>query len=407
MITLKQLREKREEKVRALTEIRNVEGDLNDEQRNKADNILNEIEQLDGDIARAEKFDKLEARKVSQGDIVEVSKKDKQSYSIVRAIGQIAKGRQLDGLEKELSDEVAKRYGKDPQGFYVPYSVLKRDVDKTNNAGQLVATEKLGFIDRLKNALVVRQLGAQVLTDLVGDISIPKMTGGATAYWVDEGTAVTESTPTVGQVAMSPLTVGGFTDLSRKILVQSSVDVEEMVRNDLAFVVAEAIDAAAINGGGSNEPNGIIDQLTATTSGSAVTNGDMVDLWVSVASNNALRGSLAYLTDALVFGDAIQTPRVSSTDSHMIIGDDGRFMNYDVAISNNVPSTLGGGYESAVIFGNWNDLIIGMWGGLDITVDPYTASTTGAVRVVALQDVDVELRHDESFAYSTFTTSNS
>lgn len=346
-----------------------------------------------------------------------MSKKEAQRFSVVRAIHALANpgdsaAQRAAGFEFEASNAVAQKMGKAARGFFMPTDVQKRDllVGTPTAGGNLVATELLSgsFIDMLRNAMAINAMGTRMLTGLVGQIAIPKQTGAATAYWVAENGAPTESQQTVGQVTMSPKTVGAFTDISRRLTLQSSIDVEQMVNQDLSTVLGLAIQQAAINGSGaSNQPSGLLTLVTPSVIGGA--NGlaptwqNMIDLETAVAVGNADIGALGYLTNVKVRGKLKSTQKFASTNG-MPVWDAGNqpINGYKVGITNGVPSNLTKGTStgvcSAIVFGNFSDLMIGLWGSLDIMVDPYTGSTAGTVRVVALQDVDVAVRNIESFA---------
>jgi HK97 family phage major capsid protein len=285
-----------------------------------------------------------------------------------------------------------------------------RDLNVTTSTagGHTVSTDLLSgsFIDMLRNKMSVVGLGATMMNDLVGNIAIPRQTGGATSYWVAESGAVTESQPAFDQVTLSPSTVGAFSDVSRRLLLQSSMDVEAFIRNELATTLALEIDRAAIEGSGSsNQPTGILNvsgigAVAGGTNGAAPDWADIVDLESAVSVDNADMGALGYLTNASVRGKLLQTEKASSTGQY-IWGEGNTLRGYNAAVSNQVPSDLTKGSGtglSAILFGNWNDLIIGTWGGIDINIDTSTGSASGTVRVVALQDVDVAVRHAESFA---------
>lgn len=281
--------------------------------------------------------------------------------------------------------------------------------------GHTVATELLGssFIELLRNAMMLDRMGITWLRDLNGNIAIPSHTAGSTAYWVAENGAPTESAATFGQVTLSPKTVGAFTDYSRRLLLQSSIDVEAFVRADLAATLAQEIQRAAINGSGSsNEPTGLLNiagigSVAGGTNGLAAAYDHFVDLESAVAVANADVGNLAFLTNAKVRGKSRKTQEFSSTNGKPLwtsgrergIGD---VLGYDAYVTNAVPSNLtkgtSSGVCSAIAFGNWSELLIGMWGGLDVMLDPYTGSTSGTKRVVALQDLDINVRHAASFA---------
>ena len=333
-----------------------------------------------------------------------------KDFSVVRAINALVTNDWTDaGFELEASRAVADRVGKKAQGIYIPMEVQKRDltVGTATAGGNLVATDLLGgsFIDLLRNKMMVMQAGAQMLTGLTGNVAIPRQSGGATAYWVAENGNVTESNQTFDQVTLSPNTVGAMTDISRRLLLQGSVDVENLIRNDLATTLALELDRAAINGSGSsNQPTGILNvsgigDVAGGTNGLAPTFAHMIELETDVAAANADLGALGYMTNATIRGTLKQTEKASSTGQ--FVWDDGTMNGYTALATNQVPSNLTKGTSSdcsAVIFGNWNDLIIGQWGALDILVDPYTGGASGAVRVRAMQDVDIAVRHAASFS---------
>jgi HK97 family phage major capsid protein len=275
--------------------------------------------------------------------------------------------------------------------------------------GNLVSTDLLAssFIDILVNQLSVMQMGATMLTGLSGNVAIPRATGGSTGYWVAENGAPTESAPAFDQVALTPKTVGAFVDYSRRLLLQSSIAVEAFVRMDIARTIALMIDLGALTGtGASNQPRGLLNtagigSVVGGTNGAAPTWDNIVDLESAVANANAPTGALGYLTNTKVRGKLKKTQQFSGTNGQAIWT--GAELNGAPArVSNQIPSNLtkgtSAGVCSAITYGNWSDLIIAMWGGLDIMLDPYAGSTAGTRRVVALQDVDCNVRYAISFA---------
>lgn len=356
-------------------------------------------------------LDKIADKPLDVAD-VELTPKEERQYSLINAIRSAQTGR-FDGFEREVSEELAKRYGKEPRGFYVPSSIFKRDLTVgTNTAGGfLKPTDHLGgeFIDALRANLVISSLGARMMQGLKGDVAIPALNAKTSVGFVAENTAPgAEGAPTFRQVTMSPKTLVQYVDISRKLSMQSDPSVEQVIRDDLTRQFAAKIDEVAIEGGGSNEPTGItqtsgIGSVAMGTNGGAVTYAKLVDLEKEVAIDNALAGNLAYLTNPKVVGAMRQTPRqASGVEGNFILNDSNTLLGYSVASSTLVPSDLtkgtSSGVCSAVIFGNFNDLMIGMFGGLDVLVDPYTGSATGATRIAMYQDIDVAVRHAESFA---------
>ena len=350
-----------------------------------------------------------------------LNKQEIQRFSFLKAIRAAANSDWSEaGFEKECSDAVEKKTQKtrSKAGFYVPHEVLKEKRDLTvgtdADGGYLVATDLMSqsFIEMLRNAMMVKQLGATVMDGLVGNVAIPKQSGGATAYWISsEGGAITESQQTLAQVSLTPKQVGAYTDMSHKLMIQSSIDMEQFVRQDLALTLAIAMDLAAINGSGSSgQPTGVmqtsgIGSVAGGTNGLAPTYSHMVNLEKEVSKDNALLGSLGYLTNADVVAKLKTTEKASNTAQFIWengSGGMGSVNGYRAAVSNQVPNNLtkgsSSGICSAIIFGNWRDLIIANWGTADVLVDPYTGSTTGTVRVRMLMDTDINVRHAESFA---------
>jgi HK97 family phage major capsid protein len=275
--------------------------------------------------------------------------------------------------------------------------------------GHLVATELLAssFIDILVNSLAVMGLGATMLTDLQGNIAIPRATGGHTGYWVAENAAPTESQPAFDQVALTPKTCGAFVDYGRRLLLQSSIAVEAFVRMDIARTISLMIDLAAVTGSGTgNQPRGILNtsgigSVAGGANGAAPTWDHIVELESAVANANAPASSLAYLTNTRVRGKLKRTQKFSGTNGDALWRG-GELNDTRAQVSNQVPSNLTKGSSvgvcSAIAYGNWADLLLALWGGLDIMLDPYTGGTSGTRRVIALQDVDVNVRYPVSFS---------
>ena len=330
--------------------------------------------------------------------------KEVKRFSFIRALHALAnpadrQAQEAASFEREVSEEASKRYGKPANGFLVPNEVLKRDltVGTATAGGNLVATDLLAgsFIDILRNRMAIMQAGTTVLSGLTGNISIPRQTAASTAYWVGEGSAPTESQQAFDQVNMSPKTLGGFTDFSRKTLLQASIDVEQFVRNDLAKVLALELDRAGIYGtGSSNQPTGLtqttgIGTQTITTYG---TFAEYIGMETDVASANADAGALKYIVNAAARGALKSTEKASNTAQFVWEGNE--INGYPALVSNQLAN-------NDVLFGDFSQLVLGTWSGVDLTVDPYAGATSGNVRVIALQDVDFAVKQPGAFCYGT------
>lgn len=350
--------------------------------------------------------------------IIGMSEDEIRRYSIFNVIRALAnpgdkKAQEAAAFEYECSRAAQDQYERESKGILIPDDVLCRFLQgRAFNAGgavntptgattgtNLVATDFLAgsFIDLLRPRTTIMRL-ANSMGGLVGNVDIPKQTGGATAYWVGEGSSAKEATPTIGQVAMSPKTVGAYTDITRRLLKQSTPDAEMIVRNDLVSAIAQAIDLGGYYGtGADHQPLGLVNYTGVNGVAFAAANpthAEIVQMETEIASDNADINSMAYVCNAKLRGYAKTTPKFSSGSSVAAAGtiwEPGNTMNgYNAEVTNQIAT-------GDVIFGNFADLVVGLWGGLDLTVDPYTLSTSGGLRIVAFQDVDFVLRRTESF----------
>ena len=344
-----------------------------------------------------------------------MSQEETRSFSLVRLLNAMGnpedmRAQKAAGYEFEVCRAAADKHThREVKGLMVPFDVLKRDlvVGTPTAGGNTVATNLLSgsMIDLLRNKMVLPGMGMQMLSGLVGNIAIPKVTGGATAFWVSESGSPTASDQAFAQVAMSPKTLAAQTNISRKLLLQSSIDVEGFVQNDLARVLAQEIQRVAINGTGTNpQPRGILNtagigSVAGGTNGAVPTWANIVALETEVAQDNADEGTLGYLTNTRVRGRLKTVSKVSGQNGFIW---EGGVNGYQAEVTNAVPSNLvkgsSGAVCSAIIFGNFSDLIMGMWGGLELMVNPYTNASQGGVIVHAFQDVDLAVRNAESFA---------
>lgn len=351
----------------------------------------------------------------TRNDEVGLSKKEQHNYSLAKGIKAMISGN-WDGaeLEKEASEEIAKRSGKNARGIFVPSDAnfYKRDLTQgtASAGGNTVATDLLAgsYVDALRARSLVRSAGATVLSGLVGDVAIPATNAVTTAYWITETTAATEGAPTFRQITMNPKVCSAYVDVSRHLLHQSAVAIEAILRQDLINGLASAVDKGALQGSGSsNQPTGILNQsgigsVAIGTNGGAGTYTSVVNTWKEVSTDNADLGALSWFTTPIQVSRFMTTAKVSSTDSQMIMNDKVNLLGYKVNSTKNMPDNLTKGSSSsdcsALLFGNFNDLIIGEWGNLDVTVDPYSLSTLGATRIASFYDIDIAVRHAESFA---------
>jgi HK97 family phage major capsid protein len=344
-----------------------------------------------------------------------LTRTENQKYSLIRAIRQLA-GLERDehSFEFEVSREIERKCGKPTGGLYVPTGMhvspySSRALTNTGNAGaSVVFTEPQEFIQLLRNAMKVRALGARVLSGLTSPIAFPRQTQPGTLQWTGEnpGADVPDADITFDQVTLSPHAAMSSTAYTRQLLQQSSLDVEQIVREDLAMINAVGVDLAAINGlGTGNQPKGIlkitgIGSVAIGASGGYPTYATFAQLEAALATQNVVMNTPGFLTTPGVRGYLKQTPIVANYPT-MIWGSDNQVYGYRGEYSNQVPSGLTKGSKSdchAIIFGNWSDLLIGEWGVLELIVDPYRLKKQGVIEVTSFLMVDIGVRYPVSFA---------
>lgn len=340
-----------------------------------------------------------------------MSDRDVRRYSIFNAVRALlnptdARAQEAAAFERECSRAAETQTGKASRGILIPQDVLGRafnaggmantPVGATTGAN-LIDTQYMAgsFIEMLRNRTVGLRL-ARIMGGLVGNVEIPKQIGGATAGWIGEGQNAPEGTPVIGQLGLSPKTIAVYTDLSRKLMQQSTPDAEGIVRQDLVAAMGLGIDKAMFYGSGTaNQPLGIANMsgLNAVnfTTASKPTYAELVQMETEIATDNADVSSMAYVLNTTVRGYAKTTPKFAGGTDQGVLWESGGTLNgYRAEVTNQVAAT-------DVFFGNWNDFIVGMWGGLDMTVDPYSLSLSGGLRIVVFQDVDFAIRRAESF----------
>jgi HK97 family phage major capsid protein len=340
---------------------------------------------------------------------LDMTPKEVARYSVFRAMRAAAENDWRDaGLELEAHRELSKRFGagQGKRSFYVPLDVQKRDlVAATPSAGgNLVATDNISFIDILRARSVVMRMGAMRMTGLVGNVTVPRQTGAATAAWLaNEGTGVSESDQTFGQMALSPKNVAAYTEISRQLMMQSSPSAEMIVMNDLAAVVALAVDSAAIQGTGlTGQPTGIISTSgIGSVTGTTIAYSGILEFQTDVMAANALinAATSGYVCAPAVAALLAGRQRFSSTDTPLWEGGlmDGRVAGFAAMSSTQMPA-------SRLLFGDFSQLVIAEWGALELDVNPYANFPAGITGVRAFYTVDVGVRYAASFSYSTAIT---
>lgn len=407
MSTLSALREKRAARAdalraiqaRAQTEHRDA---LSEDEQSAFDNARTEIEAIDKQIRNAEFLAESERRESGEPLDEPGSRADLSRYSAARAIRGALIGR-LDGIEGEMHAELSR--GRETRGVMIPTSVLLGEVREgqtvtPNSAGGFtVQTNVAPLADRFRPALRVEAMGAMVMRNLSGFMDLPKLAASGSATWVAENGDATRTAATFAKVSMAPKTVTAEYQLSRRLILQSNESVENLMRRDLGLLLAQALDAAAIQGGGTNQPVGIlsnadVDAITAST----LLTDTAADL-IAALEIDDVTGTAAFLTNPTVMNAA---RKLKDGDGHNM-GLAETFHNQRVETTTQVPNNLGVGEdESALIYGLWSELVVGYWSAVDVLVNPYHAdvASNGGALIHAFLDADIAVRHPEAFRYA-------
>lgn len=339
-----------------------------------------------------------------------LSDKEARNFSFMKVIRALSdptdkRAHEAAAFEFEASRAAADKRGKDSDKFVIPSDVLTRalNTSKTGTAagdtgGYGIANTLMAesFIDILRNRATIMQLGT-VMGGLQGNIDIPKQVAAAQGYWLGEDNDATESTLDLGQINLTAKTVAAFSEITRRLMVQSSLDVEALVRADLAKALALTMDKAGYYGTGSDhQPLGIANHTginAVAFAGTQPTYAELVGMETQIALDNADVSSMAYVGNAAFRGNAktsLKFPDAAIAQGGTIWEPGNTVNGYRTEITNQVAT-------GDVFMGNFADLLIAMWGGLELLVDPYSNSKKGRLRVVVFQDVDFALRRTQSF----------
>lgn len=431
---MKNIKALKEERGSLLDELAGLQNVIEREARSmseKETNRLSEIEArlsaIAGEVEKLEKLQSLAAQaagnSVSRSEEKEKSKM-KEQYSFKRAMEMAISGRR-DGVEGEFNAIAAEEYQRSgvsvsAHSIKIPSEVFKRDMTATGGSpagtegGYNIQTSVGSIIDVLLPRTVLRGLGVQQLSNLVGNLDLPTASTLPSAGWNTENGSATEKSPAFSKVTFSPKRLAAYIQVSNQLMLQSSNSIDAYVRNWLLQAMAQSMEAAAIKGGGSNEPTGIIanSSVNVVYAGGATSNATNANgaapVWADVvnlmkAVENANGEGVAYLTNPLVKAKLQTTPRQSSgVEGNFIWPAGGAELNgYPVATSTLVPSNLSKGTSStlsAAIFGDFSKMALASWGGMELTVDPYSGATAGLTNVVLNAYMDCNLLQPAAFA---------
>lgn len=439
LIKLKEDREAAKKQLAAIVALANKENrELTPEEAKEFDDLEAQVEDLNPRIERAEKaakYQEEQAKKHAPEDKPTPEQKLKKAFSMSKAIAARVEGAPLEGAEKEMHDEAkseamaAGLTDFSSKGVALPSwavkavtpgekkDLLRKDltVGSATSAGNLVADEALRFIPALLPTPQIVALGADVWTGMRGPIPITRETNYDVASWAGETDTAPEKTMTTSKETMTPKRLTAKSTISRQLILQTNGQADRIVNRRLENAITLAVDLAAINGSGaSNQPLGLLNDgdvnvifsgaaadNTVNANGIAMVRKDLVNAEKEIAVENALMGNLAWLTNPKVRAFA-RDFKVDAGSGKFLWPDGSKeLLGYPAAVSTQVPSDLvkgaSGSTLSALLFGDWSQLILANWGGIDIIIDEYTQAADAEVRLIVHSWWDINTRHPQAF----------
>lgn len=361
-----------------------------------------ELRAVDTKLERARKIDaadRAEPGKPINGD-AKLDAEIRSRFSLSRAVAGAA-GLNVDwSFEREVQGELAKRAGRPAKGIFIPTEVFETRVQTVSSdpAGGYIAPTNYRpdqYISALTAASVVRGLGARVLSGLTGDVEIPRETDSPAIGWVGENSALSSDDAAFGMITLRPRHAGALSEWSRNMIMQSSPDVDGLLRQMLARNLALAIDRASINGGGGLEPIGVLNTDGIQTHPYATDLFTSTAVAIGKADTENVGARRSFLTTP-----AVREICLKELDANALpVPVSAIFHDEPITFSNQVPKTLGAGTEHGLIYGDWTELLIGIWSEIDILVNPFesTAYSKGNVSIRAMATVDCAVRHNKAF----------
>lgn len=431
-MNLRELREQRANKIQeaqtllTTAKTRREQPGLTPEEKTKYDNLLGEIDTLKEDIGREERAEQLAAETAGRsGENLTARNthntteaRDLNGYSLLKAVRSVMPGgAPLEGVEKEMHQQAvaeARAAGETVHGVGIPQVLLSRrdnsitmPTQPEDGSAVMIQNEIRPIIDLARPRTVLRELGATFLTGLTGNIGVPALASGAVSTWKAEVAELDKSNQKFDDAEMKPHRLGTYALRSRQFLIQTSPSVEALLRQDLENSIAQALEIAAINGTGTNnQPLGLlntadVNALVLGTNGGAPTRDMLVLLEALVEGSNINTTTLGYLLNVATKAKLKMT-KVDEGSGAFLLDSNNEVNGHPYRVTTNVPKNLtkgtANGTASAAVFGDWSKLFIGQWGGLDLTVDPYTLATNGQIRIIIQSFYDVLVAQPKAFA---------
>lgn len=384
----------------------------------KREALAAEVETLTNELREAQATEAAQRALLNQRQLSPEEKKELKRFSITKFLREAADPKGLTGFEAEMNEEARKELvgsGRSLEGVGIPSILMgvdfaqKRTGDYNNATDtgygpEFKAITHWSYIEALKNAMVAARAGVRYIPGMQGNARVVKG-GSASASWLTEEASASVTKLTYTTADMTPKRLQILAGYTMDLLKQSALPVESLIWDEIISAHAQSLDAAIFNGSGSSgQPTGILaaanlNSIAMGTDGGPITWAKLVQMETEVAADNGLFGSLAYVTNSKVAGDMKVIAKASNTAVFLM--ENGHANGYPVLVSNMIPSNLtkgdASGVCSAAIFGNFNEVLVPQWGGLDFIVDPYSAKAKAVIEVTAIAYHDVLVRRPAAF----------
>ena len=374
--------------------------------------LAGKVEELTRELKDAQLSEAARKAQANQRVLTPQEKKDIRRFSISKFLRQALPGETMDGIEAEMAAEGKREFMEGikgaAEGVFLPSALLRTyyytNASEDDYGKAFIEQTGLTYIGKLRNATLGRKLGVRYLDGLQGNIAF--VTGGADAAWVAEEAAASKQKPAYSKKVMSPKRLQVLQGVTYDLMHQTSKALDNLIMEDMVKAHAVALDAAIFTGSGSSgQPTGVlaasgVNDITIDTDGGPLTYNLLVQMETEVGIDNGLLDStLAYVSNAKVQGKLKTIPQIAGYPYYLM--NDGKVNGYPFYMSNAIPSNLtkgsSSGVCSAIIFGNWSEVLVGSWGGLQLIVDPYSAKDKGVLEISAAAYHDVLVRTPAAF----------
>ena len=359
---------------------------LNEGENSEFDEITKQLSEIDNEIRKIEEDNKKNLTKVTNQN-----KTMKKNFSLLKAINDVANNRSLDETAQEVINEGIAEFRKAGQNYsgqiVLPIEERATVSAITATAGQeIVSEDKLGILEPLRANLVMVQAGATYLSGLTGNVSIPAYSG-SNVTWAGETAGASDGAGSFSEVNLEPKRITAYIDVSKQFLIQDSLSAEDMLKRDIVNAISNKLEATVLGSdtGSTTQPAGLLNGVTASLTD--VVYKDIVAMETALESAN-VKGNKVFIVSPSAKGTLKTTLKDAGVSGYLMEGNE--VNGYNTLCTSAVPS-------KGLVFGCFEDYVIGQWGGIDLTVDPYTQAANGKVRLVINAYFDAKPRRTESF----------